>query len=127
MPNHGAVVKKHKVCLFLSNIATVQTKFARLCFHICLSVHRGDVYLWSGGGRSVCHTLPGRHPTWADTPLPSACWDTHLPCPVHAGIHPSPAQCMLGYSQQTSCEQTGSTHPTGMHSFKNKFLKYHKI
>ena len=26
----------------------------------------------------------------ADTPLPSACWDTHTPCPVHAGIHQPP-------------------------------------
>ena len=33
------------------------------------------------------------------------------PCPVHAGIHPPPAQCMLGYSQQA-----GGTDPAGMHS-----------
>ena len=26
--------------------------------------------------------LPGQTPL-----LPSACWDTHPPCPVHAGIH----------------------------------------
>ena len=65
------------------------------------------------------HTSLGRHPLGrhllADTPLPSACWDTHkklAPCPVHAGIHsPCPAQCMLGYGQQA-----GGTHPTGMHS-----------
>ena len=30
---------------------------------------------------------------------------------MHDGIHPPPAQCMLGYGQQA-----GSTHPTGMHS-----------
>ena len=79
---------------------------------------------------------PGRYP-WADTPwqtsplpsacwnthtpcpvhagihltLPSACWDTHHPCPVHAGIHTQKCQCMLGYGQQVS-----SMHPTGMHS-----------
>ena len=52
--------------------------------------------------------LPGQTPPWADIslgrhPLPSACWDTHTPCP--------PAQCVLGYGQQA-----GDTHPTGMHS-----------
>ena len=51
-----------------------------------------------GGG--VCHT-PGQTPPWTDTllvrhpqadippgrhPLGSACWDTHTPCPVLAGI-----------------------------------------
>ena len=75
----------------------------RLCIHRYLSVH--------GGWVSATHTLPlGRHPPrqthpspdtpWADTSPPNAFWDTH-----------SPAQCMLGYSQQA-----GSTHPTGMHS-----------
>ena len=49
------------------------------------------------------YTLPQ-----ADTPLPTACWDTHPPahcmlgytppCPVHAGIHTPSAQCMLGYT-----------------------------
>ena len=34
----------------------------------------------------VCHT-PRQTPPWADTP-----------CPVLAGIHPSPTQCMLGYT-----------------------------
>ena len=48
------------------------------------------------------HTPPGPE---ADNP-PRA----DPPCPVHAGIHP-PVQCMLGYGQQTGC-----THPTGMHS-----------
>ena len=62
----------------------------RLCFHRCLSVHGG------------------------------------VSAPLHAGIHPRdqrqtpprsdtpllPAQCLLGYGQQT-----GGTHPTEMHSF----------
>ena len=29
----------------------------------------------------------GKHPPWADTPVPSACWEMHFPSPVHAGIH----------------------------------------
>ena len=33
---------------------------------------------------------PQQTPPWADTPLPSACWDTHT--------LPPPAQCMLGYT-----------------------------
>ena len=50
----------------------------RLCFHRCLSVH--------GGVPASLHA--GIHtPPWADTPLPSACWDTPPPpCAVHAGI-----------------------------------------
>ena len=37
----------------------------------------------------------GRPPPRADTPLgshpsPSACWETHTPCAVHAGKHPAP-------------------------------------
>ena len=80
---------------------------------VCHSVYRG---------RSVCHTPPlgrhplGIHPSWIDTPcpvhagihtpLPSACWDTHLP-----GRHPQgdtpPAQCMLGYTH--TCMR-GYTH-----------------
>ena len=31
-------------------------------------------------------THPLGRPPWAATPLPSACWDTHTPCPVQAGI-----------------------------------------
>ena len=45
----------------------------------------------------VCHTAWADIPPWQThtplgrhTPMPSACWDTHL-CPVHAGIHsPTP-------------------------------------
>ena len=34
---------------------------------------------------------PGRQPPPGQTPaLPSACWDTHTLCPMHAGIHPPP-------------------------------------
>ena len=55
------------------------------------SVHRGGCLPLVQGG--VCHTTLGRHSPWADTPhrqtTPSACWDTHTPCPVHAGIRSS--------------------------------------
>ena len=60
----------------------------RLCFYKCLSVHRRGVY-------------PSMHwdrpPPWEQTPPPSR----HPPGAVHAGR----------YGQQT-----GGTHPTGMHS-----------
>ena len=56
----------------------------------------GGVCLWSRGGVCLCppqgrhppgqKPLLGRHPLWADTPLPSQYWDTP-PYPVHAGIH----------------------------------------
>ena len=107
---------------------------------VCLST--GGICLCSRG--NVCHTHTHTH-TRADTPLPSACWDTHTPaqcmlgythppCPVHAGIHTRPclvhvgihtppAQCMLGYMPPPSAQcmlgydqQAGGTHPTGMHS-----------
>ena len=39
------------------------------------------------------------------------------PCPVHAGIHTLPAQCMLGYGQQA-----GGTHPIGMLSCLEQVL-----
>ena len=79
-------------------------------------LHLSDILSTEG----VSATLPGRHnppghtsplgihPFWADTP-----WvDTHTP-----GQTP-PVQCMLGYGQQT-----GGTHPTGMHSCLSKFLR----
>ena len=46
-------------------------------------------------------STPARHP-WADTPLPSTCWDTPPLCQVHAGIDMATA--------------ADGTHPTGMHS-----------
>ena len=101
-----------------------QTKFAKVMFSQVSVCPQGVSA--SGPGRGVSTPGPlGRHPPgqtppwqtprqtppWTDTPsLPSACWDTP-PCPVHAGIHTLPAQCMLGYGQQV-----GGTHPTGMHS-----------
>ena len=39
------------------------------------------------GRHPQADTPPGRHPPWADTPVPSACWEMHFPSPVHAGIH----------------------------------------
>ena len=45
---------------------------------VCHSVHRVVV---SATPRDQRQTPP-----WASTPLPSACWDTHTLCTVHAGI-----------------------------------------
>ena len=90
---------------------------------VCLSTGRGEgVWVSASCPRGVSATPPtppwADTTPWADTPLPSACWDTSPsaswdtpPCPVHAEIHPPPAQCMLGYGQQA-----GGTHPTGMYS-----------
>ena len=60
-----------------------------------------------GGRGGVClsacwDTPPGRHHLGQTAPLSSACWGTHTPCPVHAGI-----------DMATAAE---GTHPTGMHS-----------
>ena len=52
--------------------------------------------LWQGTVFTpVCHSLHGGgvcHTPWADTPLPSLCWDTHTPCAVHAGIRSTSGQ-----------------------------------
>ena len=77
---------------------------------ICDSVHRGrvaDTY-WAdtSPGR---HTPLARHPPaqcmLGYTPLPSACWDTHLS-----------AQCMLGYMPILVATAADGTHPAVMHS-----------
>ena len=76
-------------------------------------------YVFTGVREGVSTTPPGRHTPLgrpprqtspqADTPLPGACWDTHL-CPVHAGIHtPLPGACWDTVNER-------GMHPTGMHS-----------
>ena len=63
---------------------------------VCHSVHRGSLPQNMLGYTPPSRQTPRRWtPPWADTPsLPSTCWDTHTPFPVHAGIHST--QCMLG-------------------------------
>ena len=94
-----------------------------------------SVILFTGGGgvsqHSLGHTLPpGRtpprqKPPWADTSLPSACWDTHPSaqcmlgyttpaCPVHAEIHNPPPPPAMAIAAD-------GTHPTGMHTCLTKF------
>ena len=86
----------------------------RLCFHRCLSVHKGGVCLnacWDTPRQAPPRQTPpadtprrhppGRHPP-ADTPWADTPWAVPL-------RRPPPAQCMVGYGQQA-----GGTHPTGM-------------
>ena len=78
------------------------------------SVHRvGGGCLADPQGRhsSGRHSLDRHTPFWADTPLPSACWDTH-----------PPTQCMLGYTPLPSAAD--STHPTGMHSCYHNSINF---
>ena len=73
---------------------------------------------------------PGRYPL-ADTPLgrlplgrhplSRTCWDRYPHAHCMLG-YTSPAQWMLGYSQQA-----GGTHPTGMHSFNCCLQQVHKL
>ena len=42
---------------------------------------------------------------WADTPLPSACWDTH-----------TPAQCLLGYTPPCPMDTGIHTYPCPVHA-----------
>ena len=92
-----------RIDLYLNYLITARKRsLRRLCFHSCLSVHRrGGVCLWSQG---VCHT------PWADTLLPTTCWDTH-----------PPAQYMLGYTNPpltSACWEILSV---------NKALHYYKV
>ena len=78
-----------------------QTKFAKVMFlHLSVShsVHRRGS-TWAG-------TAPGQVHPWADT----SPW-AGTPPGRYTPQADTPHQCMLGYGQQT-----GSTHPTGMHS-----------
>ena len=89
---------------------------------VCLPHHPLDQRQTPPLGRHPSGQTPPAQCMLGYTPLPSACWDTHIPAqciprytplfPVHAGIHIPPAQYMLGYGQQA-----GGTHPTGMHSW----------
>ena len=84
----------------------------RLCFHRCLSVHRGGVFPIACWDTPRADTLLGRHPLWADTPIwaeipradnpvSSTCWDTHIPLPSACwDTHTPPAQCMLPVNKQ---------------------------
>ena len=64
----------------------LQRSCGKVMFYTCLS------FCSQLGG--VCHTPwadPQANPradipSWAYTPLPTACWDTHPTCPLHAGI-----------------------------------------
>ena len=114
----------HESEIFHSSIFTARKRtLRRLCFHRCLSVHRGEGV--SAPLHAGIHPLgrhpPGRHPLGRHTPaLPSACWDTH-PLPSACwDTHPH-VQCMLGYGQQA-----GGTHPTGMHSCYNNCFAFLK-
>ena len=56
-----ARLHRASLCYDACNSVLITARQRGLCFHRCLSA-------WGG----VC---------------PSACWDTHTPCPVHTGIH----------------------------------------
>ena len=43
------------------------------------------------------------------TPLPSACWDTHLPCQVHT--HPLPSACWDTHPLPSACWDTPPNLP----------------
>ena len=80
-----------KICIFLIGIITARKRsLRRLCFHRCLSVHRGRCLHPPNGTR-------GRHPQEQTPPGPEA--DT--PPAVHA----------WRYGQQAA-----GTHPTRMHT-----------
>ena len=94
---------------FLSCVNPVFTarkpSLRRLCFHRCLSVHRGvcPIACWD------TPIPPGRHPR-ANTPRQTPPGQTP-PGQTPPWADPLSAQCLLGYGQQA-----GGMHPTGMHT-----------
>ena len=121
----GVDLHQNKSFVGINFIITVRKRsLRRLCFHRCLSVHRGVYPI-------ACRadTPLGRHsdgqthfPTWEDTPRADTPWQTpprhtlpprHTPpwqTPPGQTHSSSPAWWMLGYGQQA-----GGTHPNGMH------------
>ena len=82
----------------------------RLCFHRCLSVHRGV----SSPLHAGIHThTPGQTPP-GQTPL------GQTPSPAQCMLGYTPTQCMLGYTPQKCMleygQQAGGMHPTWIHS-----------
>ena len=86
---------RHSISYFplKSDFYRPQTKFAKVCFHRCLSVY------WGGGCPIACwdthpplgrHHPPGQTPPCTDTPLGSACWDT-----VNKRAVRIPLECIL--------------------------------
>ena len=91
------------ICQFLGIIITAPKRsLRRLCFHRCLSVHRGvylpdPLYPWADTPSPTRQTPPGQTPGRPPGRHPPG---RHLPwahTPGHLGIHP-PVQCMLGYT-----------------------------
>ena len=73
----------------------------RSCGKVMFS--QASVILLTGEGISaqgVCvwQTPPGKHPPWADTPLLSACWDTHTPLPSACWDTPPGGHCSGRYA-----------------------------
>ena len=62
--------------------ASVTVSAGGVCLGGCLPMEVSTWWVSTWGGclpRGVCLN-----------PLFIACWDTHTPCPLHAGIHPAP-------------------------------------
>ena len=71
---------RHSISYFprKSDFYRPQTKFAKVCFHRCLSVHWGGcpIACWDTQPPLGRHHPPGQTPPCTDTPLGSACWNT---------------------------------------------------
>ena len=88
-------------------ITACKRSLRRLCFHRCLSVHRGV----SAPLHAGIHPPPADTPQ-ADTPPRQTSPQADTPrADTPSGQTPLPAQWMLGYDQQAD-----GTHPIGIHS-----------
>ena len=77
---------------------------AKIAFVVCLLPPANEVYekvmflhvfvILSTGRHPHTHPM-GRHPSWVDTPQADTPSGQTPTCPVHAGIHTPPAQCIL--------------------------------
>ena len=91
--------------ILVLDIFTFRKRSCRKVMFLHLSVSHSVHRRGSASVHAGIHPL-GQTAPWADPPdrhpLPSACWDTHPPYPVHSGIDMATAADVM--------------HPTGMHS-----------
>ena len=124
-----SVIRHCKQSLNTSRLITVRNIVAaRLCFHRRLWFCSGGIYPSMHLGKHPSGQTPradtprqtpplGRQTPlgsacWDTHPLPSACWDgIHTPCQVHAGIHTHPWAVHAGI--HAPCHLHARIHPPG--------------
>ena len=105
----GSRVKVTYESLGTTVFVIITTYSLKCTFHLYRPQRSCGKVIFSRASVSHCSPLPWADIHQADTPLSSACWDTHTPpCPVRAGIHLPPPP-------RPAATAADGTHPSGMH------------